>query len=104
MAQVASALVGTKFRGKHALRAIDNMVEGDPVRLEREDHPNDVNAIKCFYLGTDVGYIPRAVNPPIAALMDMGVQVTARVAKPPKWDKTGKHKSEPLLILEWSEP
>ena len=73
MAEITSVIVGTKFRGQEAIDAIARMQPGDTVRLEREpENKYDLNAVSCHYLGRHVGYIPKLVNPRLAAAMDRG--------------------------------
>jgi hypothetical protein len=66
-----TAIVGTKHYGPLAVAALDLLRPGDPVRLVRENHPRDRNAIAVFDLhGQMLGYVPKANNVTIARLLD----------------------------------
>jgi hypothetical protein len=76
----SSPLAGFQF---YAGRAVwDEMKEGDPLTLVREpDNRHDANAIRVEWRGRKLGYVPRAENAAIAAEMDRGARVEARVAR-----------------------
>lgn len=99
-----SAIVGTRFRGSPAFRALGLMKAGDEVALKREPANSfDRLAVACAYGGVDCGYLPRAVNSRIAPLLDRGIAVTAVITKAPVLDDS-KIKVEPVLRLIWEEP
>jgi hypothetical protein len=55
--------------------------QGDALEMIREpDNPHDRNAIRIEWRGHKVGYVPRAQNRAVAAAMDAGVRLTARVS------------------------
>ena len=100
MTEIKSAVVGTKFAGDRAVQAIQKMKVGDPVRLEREDHPKDPLAIRVYSDGVFVGFIPRVVNSTLAPAMDGGAVPEATIVSRP--DVRGKFiKTEPMLVIRW---
>jgi len=59
----------------------DEMKVGDGVTLTREpDNPHDANAVRIDWRGRKLGYLPRAENRAVAAEMDRGGRVEARIA------------------------
>jgi hypothetical protein len=97
--EVATCIVGTKFRGPAAVEAIAQMREGDEVRLVREpENKYDTWAVACHYLGLHVGYVPKQANPKIAAALDAGLTVTAIVREPPRI-RAGRVDEEPALTV-----
>jgi len=59
-----------------------DMREGDRLTLVREtDNPHDGNAVRVEWRGRKLGYLPRAENRSVAAAMDNGEAVDARIAK-----------------------
>ncbi len=58
------------------------MREGDRLTLIREaDNPHDAKAVRVEWRGQKLGYLPRAENAAVAAAMDAGEAVDARIAK-----------------------
>jgi hypothetical protein len=58
------------------------MREGDRLALVREaGNEHDGNAIRVEWRGQKLGYLPRAENRAVAAAMDNGDKVDARIAK-----------------------
>ena len=58
------------------------MREGDRLTLVREaDNPHDGNAVRIEWRGQKLGYLPRAENRAVAAAMDGGEPVDARIAR-----------------------
>lgn len=56
--------------------------EGDALTLSREpDNPHDPHAIRITWHGQHLGYLPRAENALLAAEMDKGTQLTARITR-----------------------
>jgi hypothetical protein len=54
---------------------------GDALTLIREpDNKHDRNAIRVEWKGHQLGYVPRAQNRAVAAAMDSGDKLTARVS------------------------
>ncbi len=79
MGTINSAIVGIKFHpGSH-----DKLLEtkdGEPVSLVRQpDNKYDKNAVACEIDGQMCGFVPRAQAERLAADMDAGKPVTARV-------------------------
>lgn len=78
-------LAGVSFRPGYPdnlLNLGDKYPDGEiiPVTLEREpDNKYDVNAIKVLIGEEFIGYIPKALNPPIQEAMDRGEAFTCRV-------------------------
>jgi hypothetical protein len=62
--------------------AWDEMQVGDPLTLVREpDNRHDANAVRVEWRGLKLGYLPRAENRAVAAEMDRGGRVAARIAR-----------------------
>lgn len=60
----------------------DEMKVGDALSLVREpDNPHDPNAVRIDWRGQQLGYLPRRENSAVAAEMDRGGRVEARIAK-----------------------
>lgn len=60
----------------------DELHEGDALSLIREpDNAHDANAVRVEWQGQKLGYLPRAQNQAVAAAMDAGERVDARIAK-----------------------
>jgi hypothetical protein len=58
-----------------------DMQLGEALTLVREpDNPYDVNAVRVEWHGEKLGYLPRRENRAVAAEMDRGGQVKARIA------------------------
>ena len=58
------------------------MKVGDPLDLIREpDNRHDKHAIRVEWRGHKLGYVPRAENRVVAAAMDQGDKLVARIAK-----------------------
>jgi hypothetical protein len=71
-------LAGSQY---HALPEIGERLRvGDRLSLCREpEHPHDPRAIRVDWQGRAIGYLPRALNRPLAAAMDAGTRLFARV-------------------------
>jgi hypothetical protein len=68
---VITAIIGTRHYGPLAVAALARLRPGDPVRLVRENHPRDPNAIAVFTThGQMLGYIPRERNIALAEALD----------------------------------
>lgn len=75
----SSPLAGAQYYEADALWG--EMKVGDGVTLAREpDNPHDANAIRVEWRGRKLGYLPRAENRAVAAEMDRGGRVEARIA------------------------
>ena len=76
----SSPLAGSQY---YALSAVWEQIRpGDKLLLTREpDNRHDGNAIRVDWRGHRLGYVPRAENRALAAAMDRGERVEARVAK-----------------------
>ena len=76
----SSPLAGFQYHAGNALWA--EMREGDALALVREpENPHDANAVRVEWRGHMLGYLPRAENRSIAAEMDRGTRVSARIAR-----------------------
>ena len=76
----SSPLAGFKYHAGESLW--HEMREGDRLSLVREaDNEHDGNAIRVEWHGQKLGYLPRAENRAVAAAMDNGDKVDARIAK-----------------------
>ncbi|MDQ5877500.1 MAG: hypothetical protein QG592_497 [Pseudomonadota bacterium] len=76
----SSPLAGSQF---YALSSVwDEIRPGDKLLLTREpDNRHDSNAIRVEYGGRQLGYVPRAENRALAAAMDRGEHIEARVSR-----------------------
>ena len=55
---------------------------GDPLTLIREpDNRHDRNAIRVEWRGRELGYVPRAENRAVAAALDGGDRLVARISR-----------------------
>jgi len=101
---IESVIVGTKHQ-PGATKAIAKMRAGDEVRLERDPaNRYDHYAIKCYFLGVFVGFIPKLVNPRLAPAMDQGAIATAVVEAPPVIRRDSFIQVEPKLRIILGEP
>ena len=76
----SSPLAGFKYHAGESLW--HEMREGDRLSLVREaDNEHDAKAIRVEWRGRKLGYLPRAENRAVAAAMDNGDKVDARIAK-----------------------
>lgn len=76
----SSPLAGFRYYAGEALW--QEMREGDRLNLIREpDNTHDANAVRVEWRGQKLGYLPRAENAAVAAAMDAGEAVDARIAK-----------------------
>jgi hypothetical protein len=75
-----SPLAGFQFYAGRELW--DEMKAGDALMLVREpDNPHDANAVRVEWRGRRLGYLPRAENRAVAAEMDRGGRLAARIAQ-----------------------
>jgi hypothetical protein len=76
----SSALAGFQF---HAGRELwDEMRVGDALELVRvADNPHDANAVRVLWHGRLLGYVPRRENAHVAAQLDRGMPVKARIVR-----------------------
>ncbi|UCV18516.1 HIRAN domain-containing protein [Ferribacterium limneticum] len=74
-----SPLAGSQF---YALETFWSEIKvGDALALIREpDNKHDRNAIRVEWQGHQLGYVPRAQNRAVAAAMDAGDRLSARVS------------------------
>ena len=76
----SSPLAGFKYYDGETLW--HEMREGDRLILVREaENEHDANAIRVEWRGQKLGYLPRGENRAVAAAMDNGDKVDARIAK-----------------------
>ena len=76
----SSPLAGFKYHAGESLW--HEMREGDRLSLVREaNNEHDAKAIRVEWRGQKLGYLPRAENRAVAAAMDNGDKVDARIAK-----------------------
>lgn len=76
----SSPLAGFRYYAGEVLW--DKLREGDALSLIREpDNAHDANAVRVEWQGQKLGYLPRAQNQAVAAAMDAGERVDARIAK-----------------------
>jgi len=76
----SSPLAGYQY---HEAAAVWNELKiGDALTLVREpDNRHDANAVRVEWRGRMLGYLPRAENRSVAAEMDRGTPVAARIAR-----------------------
>lgn len=75
----SSPLAGFQYHAGAALW--DELKVGDTLALTREpDNRFDANAVRVLWRGQQLGYLPRAENRAVAAEMDSGARVEARIA------------------------
>jgi hypothetical protein len=99
---IETVIVGTKFRGAQAVSALRELRPGQEIRLVRENHPKDANAIQCHALGLQLGYVPRVANPRIAQAMDAGAKAIAEVTERAIVFDSGLIKREPKILVRWA--
>ena len=76
----SSPLAGFQYHAGAALW--DELKVGDSLTLTREpDNPFDANAVRVFWQGQQLGYLPRAENAAVAEAMDGGGRVEARISR-----------------------
>jgi hypothetical protein len=76
----SSPLAGFRYYAGAALW--QEMREGDRLALIREaDNPHDGNAVRIEWRGQKLGYLPRAENRAVAAAIDGGEAVDARISR-----------------------
>lgn len=75
-----SPLAGSQY---YALSSVwDEIRPGDRLSLIREpENRHDANAVRVEWNGRRLGYVPRAENRALAAAMDRGERVEARVRR-----------------------
>lgn len=75
-----SPLAGSQY---YALSSVWGEIRtGDKLLLKREpENRHDANAIRVEWNGHQLGFVPRAENRALAAAMDRGEKVEARVAR-----------------------
>lgn len=76
----SSPLAGSQY---YALSSVWGEIRtGDKLLLKREpENRHDANAIRVEWNGHQLGFVPRAENRALAAAMDRGDKVEARVAR-----------------------
>jgi len=81
----ATHVAGTAYYGADRVRR--RLKRGDALVLRREPaNPYDGMAIEVFTAaGAKLGYVPRAVNRPLARLMDAGFRLEAKVLSVRPW-------------------
>ena len=76
----SSPLAGFQYHAGTALW--QELQVGDLLSLAREpDNPYDAQAVRVSWRGQQLGYLPRAENRAVAAEMDGGGRVEARIAR-----------------------
>lgn len=76
----ASPLAGSQFHDLEALRP--RLRVGDPLNLVREpENPHDPRAVRVEWQGHKLGYVPRKENRSVAAALDRGDVLRARIAR-----------------------
>ena len=74
----SSPLAGSQY---HQLNDLKDLIRvGDPLELRREpENRHDPNAVRVFWRGHSLGYLPRKENAAVAKAMDGGEPVSANI-------------------------
>lgn len=76
----SSPLAGSQYYA--VARRWQVMAAGDELQLVREaDNAHDPNAVRVDWRGEKLGYLPRAENRAVAAALDHGERVAARIKR-----------------------
>ncbi|MDD3482470.1 HIRAN domain-containing protein [Azovibrio restrictus] len=76
----ASPLAGSQFHDLETLRP--RLRVGDPLSLVREpENPHDPRAVRVEWQGRKLGYVPRKENRSVAAALDRGDVLRARISR-----------------------
>lgn len=76
----SSPLAGSQYYGSDTLWPA--MAVGDPLTLQREpDNPHDPRAVRVEWHKAKLGYLPRAENAAVAAALDRGEVLEARISR-----------------------
>jgi hypothetical protein len=76
----SSPLAGSQFHALARLHA--DMHLGDALTLVREpENPYDAKAVRVEWQGHKLGYVPRKENRAVAAAMDRGETLAARISR-----------------------
>ncbi|MDR3323331.1 MAG: HIRAN domain-containing protein [Zoogloeaceae bacterium] len=76
----SSPLAGSQFHALEVWR--EKMRVGDVLTLVREpDNPYDAKAVRVEWQGHKLGYVPRRENRAVAAALDAGEALTARISR-----------------------
>src|SRR4051812_36067900 len=76
----STALAGYNYHAAPQLFA--ELHSGDALELVREpDNPHDVHAVRVDWRGQALGYVPRSQNAGLAAALDRGVPLAARISR-----------------------
>lgn len=76
----SSPLAGSQYYGSDTLWPA--MAVGDSLTLHREpDNPHDPRAVRVEWRKAKLGYLPRAENAAVAAALDRGEVLEARISR-----------------------
>ena len=76
----SSPLAGSQYYGADTLWAA--MATGDALTLHREpENPHDSRAVRVEWRGAKLGYLPRRENAAVAAALDRGEALEARISR-----------------------
>jgi len=76
----SSPLAGSQYYGADILWPA--MQPGDALTLHREpDNRHDPRAVRIEWRGAKLGYLPRRENAAVAAALDRGEQLEARISR-----------------------
>ena len=76
----SSPLAGSQYYGADTLWAA--MAPGDALTLHREpENPHDPRAVRVEWRGAKLGYLPRRENAAVAAALDRGEALEARISR-----------------------
>jgi len=99
--EVKTRITSTKFKGPIAVEALAEIEKGDRLMLRRDpSNRYDSNAIEVYWMGHNLGFIPKKDNPAPAAAMDAGKPVEC-VCENNAIVANGRIEAEPIVVLSW---
>lgn len=104
MNEMECVIRGAAFAGRSGLAALAKLEPGQAVRLERNHHPRDRNAVKVLFMGQQVGWVPRELNKALADAMDAGATTTALCTRSAIFANTGRVTTEAKIRITWDTP
>ena len=101
MPELKTAIVGTKFRGADAVKALANATRGARITLKAEpDNEHDPNATACYLGDCHIGYIPRGQNEVLSTALRSGKTCDAEITLEGIVYK-GEVKAAPKVWIIW---
>lgn len=103
MHELECVIRGAAFADRSGMAAIAQLEPGQTVRLERNHHPRDRNAVKVLFMGVQVGWVPRELNQALAVAMGAGATPTATCTRTATF-AGGRITSEAMIRIIWEDP